>query len=55
MAQRPRQEQRSAEEDWRAASEAKHARASFFTRWFMLLAVLAIVALTNLILWLSAR
>lgn len=50
-----RSEQRSGEEDWRAAAAAKDARTAFFTRWFLLLAVLAVVAVTNLVLWLSAR
>jgi hypothetical protein len=50
-----RSEQRSAEEDWREAAAAKAERDSFFARWFILLAVLGVVALVNLAWWLAAR
>jgi hypothetical protein len=50
-----RSEERSGEEDWRAAAEAKTERASFFTRWFIMLTVLGVVALVNLAWWLASR
>lgn len=49
-----RSEQRSGEEDWRAAAEGKDARNAFLTRWLMLLAVLAVVAAINFIAWYAA-
>ena len=50
-----RSEQRSSEEDWRASAEAKDERASFLVRWGLLLALLAVVAAINLVVWLSSR
>jgi hypothetical protein len=50
-----RSEQRSAEEDWRAAAQEKDARASFLVRWGLLVALLAVVAVINVVAWLAMR
>lgn len=50
-----RSEQRSGEEDWRAAVQTNEERSAFLVRWGLLVAVLAVIAAINLVAWLSSR